>query len=244
VVSRKFAERYFPGENAIGHRIRRGGENTKPQPWVRIVGIAVDTNYLWIQDQADPAVYLNVVQMPPTQVIYTVSTIGDPLAPAPAVRRSLAAIDATVPIDGLQTYQQYLNEALAGLMYVAAWLVVDAFVGLLLAAIGIFGVMSNSVAERTREIGLRMAIGASRQQVTLMILRRAAILTAIGVATGITLAAVLARLSANLLFGVSATDPVIFISITVAVTAVALLVSWGPARRAASIDPMRALRAE
>jgi ABC-type antimicrobial peptide transport system permease subunit len=121
---------------------------------------------------------------------------------------------------------------------------VNAFIGLLLAAMGIFGVMANLVAERTREIGVRIAMGASPQDMLRMILRRAALLSSIGVAAGIVLAAALARLSANLLFGVRPDDPLVFGSITAAVVVITLLVSWGPARKAASIDPMRALRAE
>jgi predicted permease len=244
VVSRKFAERYFPGESPIGHRIQmRTGDNSH-DPWVRIIGISGDVNYLWINREAEPAVYLNVSQMPPTEATYMIATEGAPLSLVAGTRRALAAIDPVVPLDQVETYQQSMDNALAGLSYVAAWLTVDAFVGLLLAAIGIFGVMANMVAERTREIGLRMALGASPRTMLGMILRRAAILTGSGVAVGIVLAAGMARLSANLLFGVSPYDPIIFGSIASAVTAIALLVCWGPARRAASIDPMLALRTE
>jgi ABC-type antimicrobial peptide transport system permease subunit len=109
---------------------------------------------------------------------------------------------------------------------------------------GIFGVMGNLVAERTREIGVRIALGARPQDMLAMILRRAALLTGVGVTLGIALAAGMARLSANLIFGVHPYDPVVFVSITAAIVATTLLVSWGPARRAASIDPMRALRTE
>jgi len=244
VVSRKFAERYFPGENPIGHRIQmRTGDNSH-DPWVRIVGVSGDVNYLWINRETEPAVYLNVAQMPPTEAVYMIATEGDPLSLVAGARRALAGIDAAVPLDEVETYQQSMNNALAGLSYVAAWLTVDAMVGLLLAAIGIFGVMANMVAERTREIGLRMALGASPGTMLGMILRRAALLAGSGVAAGILMAAGMARLSANLLFGVSPYDPVIFCSIAASVTAIALLVCWGPARRAASIDPMLALRAE
>jgi len=244
VVSRKFQQKYFPGQDPIGHRIRMSAEAGHVAPWVRIVGVSDDVNYLWVDRSTEPAVYLNAAQMPPSEATYMVVTTGDPLAIAPAVRAALASLDPTVPLDAVETYQQSLDQDLAGLLYVAAWLTVDAFIGLLLAAIGIFGVMANSVAERSREIGLRMALGASRRDMLGMVLRRAALLTGIGVASGIFLAAAMARLSASLLYGVNPYDPAIFASITVAVTAIALLVSCGPARRAASIDPMRALRTE
>jgi predicted permease len=243
VVSRKFAERYFPGQDPIGHRIRMGSQDDKA-PWVRISGVTSDVSYSWIDRETQPAIYLNAAQMPLSQTAYIVTTNGDPLSLLPAIRHTLSALDSAVPLDSAQTYQQYLNEALAGLSYVSAWLTVDAFVGLLLAAIGIFGVMANLVAERTREIGLRMALGASPRAMLRMILGRAALLTGIGVGTGVLLAGGLARLGANLIFGVSPGDPLIFISITATVSAIALLVSWGPARHAASIDPMRALRTE
>lgn len=244
VVSRLFAERYFPGASPIGHRIQMHSSVNNPNLWVRIVGICADADYLWTDRQTEPAIYLNVAQMPVEETTYLLSTGGDPLALATSARRTLATLDSSVPLDAIETYQQYLNESFAGLSYVAAWLTVDAFVGLLLAAIGIFGVMANSVAERTREIGLRMAVGATQREVLSMILRRAAVLTTTGVIAGIILSIVMAHLSASLLFGVNPEDPVIFLTITAAVTAIALLVSWGPARRAAAIDPMRALRSE
>jgi ABC-type antimicrobial peptide transport system permease subunit len=129
-------------------------------------------------------------------------------------------------------------------MYVAATLTFDAAVGLLLAAIGIFGVMANLVAERHREIGVRIAMGAQPSDMLRMVLRRAGLLSGIGVAAGTILAAGLANLSANLLFGVQPNDPAIFLSITFGILAITLLVSWCPARRASQIDPMRALRSE
>jgi ABC-type antimicrobial peptide transport system permease subunit len=123
-------------------------------------------------------------------------------------------------------------------------LTIDALIALLLAAIGIFGVLANMVAERTQEIGVRIALGAAPEVVLALILRRAALLTGIGLVVGTVLAAGLARLSANLFFGVRPDDPAVFVSIIAAITVIAFLVSWGPARRAASIDPMRALRTE
>ena len=247
VVSRTFAERYFPNQSPIGRRIQLGtaGKDQSDQsPWMRIVGVVADVNYLWIDRAAEPDVYLNAAQMPPRGTRFMVTTAGDPLALAPAVRKELAALDASVPLDEMQTYQQYLTVALTGLIYVAVTLSVNAFIGLLLAAMGIFGVMGNLVAERTREIGVRIALGARPQDMLAMILRRAALLTGVGVTLGIALAAGMARLSANLIFGVQPYDPVVFISITAAIVAIALLVSWGPARRAALVDPMRTLRTE
>jgi len=245
VVSKTFADHYFPGENPVGQRIQMGAASDKENRWIRIVGVVDNVNYLWIERGVEPDVYLNAAQMPPLGATYMVTASGsNPLALVPGVRRTLAQLDSAVPLDEIQTYQQYLTEALTGIIYVAATLSVNAFIGLLLAAMGIFGVMANMVAERTREIGVRIALGASPRDMLRMILRRAALLTGVGVTAGIVLAGALARLSANLIFGVRPDDPVVFISISTAIIVITLLVSWGPARRAASIDPMRALRSE
>jgi putative ABC transport system permease protein len=244
MVSRKFAEKYFPGESPLGRRIQLGAVGSSQSPWVRIVGVVDDVSYLWIDRAVEPVVYLNAAQMPPAGVTYVVATTGNPLALVSAVRPALAALDPGIPLDNVETYQQYLTDALTGVLYAAAMLTIDALIALLLAAIGIFGVMANLVAERTQEIGIRIALGAKPDVVLAMILRRAALLTGVGVAVGTVLAFGLARLSANLLFGVRPDDPGVFVSIVAAITAIALLVSWGPARRAASVDPMRALRTE
>jgi putative ABC transport system permease protein len=244
VVSRKFAEQYFSGQSPIGHRIQMGAAGDRQAPWVRIVGVVTDVNYLWIDRAIEPAVYLNAVQMPPAGATYVVTTTGDPMALADGVHQALAAQDPAIPLDEVQTYETYLTVELTGLIYAAVMLTIDALIALLLAAIGIFGVLANMVAERTQEIGVRIALGAAPGVVLAMILRRAALLTGIGVTLGAVLAFALARLSANLLFGVSPDDPAVFVSIIAAITVIAFLVSWGPARRAASIDPMRALRTE
>jgi putative ABC transport system permease protein len=244
MVSRKFAEKYFPGENPLGRRIQLGAVGGSQSPWVRIIGVVDDVNYLWIDRAVEPVVYLNAVQMPPAGVTYVVTTTGSPLTLVSAIRPALATLDPAIPLDDVQTYRQYLTDALTGLLYAAAMLTFDASIALLLAAIGIFGVMANLVAERTQEIGIRIALGASPEVVLGIILRRAALLTGIGVSVGTVLAFALARLSANLLFGVRPDDPEVFVFIIAAITAIAFLVSWGPARRAASIDPMRTLRTE
>jgi ABC-type antimicrobial peptide transport system permease subunit len=144
----------------------------------------------------------------------------------------------------VESYAQYTHEKLTGMFFVAALLGFDALVALLLAAVGIFGVMANLVGERTREIGVRLAMGARREDVLQMILRRAGWLTGAGVCVGLVLAFALAHGVANLLYEVSPNDPAVFSAITGAVIAVALLASWLPARRASRIDPIVALRDE
>jgi putative ABC transport system permease protein len=244
VVSRAFASRYFPGEDPLGKHIRMGATGPGQTPWMTIVGVAEETTYsLW--DRARPAaVYMDGAQLPSTSMIYAIKTSGDPLALAPAARKALVGLDPGLPLDELQTYLHLIRENLTGLFYVAAMLGFDAMVALLLAAIGIFGVMANLVGERTREIGVRLAMGAQREDVLRMILRRAAWLTGVGVCTGLALAFALAHGVANLLYEVSPNDPIIFSTITTAITLTALIASWLPARRASRIDPMAALRDE
>jgi ABC-type antimicrobial peptide transport system permease subunit len=187
---------------------------------------------------------MDSLQLPPGGTEYAVTTNGDPLALAPAARKALASIDPLLPLNTVETYAQLQNDNLTGLMYAAGSLVTDGLIALLLAAIGIFGVMANLVGERTREIGVRLAMGARRQDVMRMILRRASWLTGAGLLSGLLLAFGLVRLIASLLPGARSDDPLVFGGIASIIAAVALFASWLPARRAARIDPMVALRDE
>ena len=242
VVSRTFAAKYFPNENAVGHRIRMGKGHD--DPWLMIVGIAGDVQYSMWFPEVLPAVYMNTAQVPPLGITYAVKTNGNPATLAPAARKALASIDPALPLDVVMPFSQYIHESLIGLKYVAVMLVMDAGFALLLAAIGIFGVMANLVGERTREIGVRLAVGAKREDILAMILRRASTLTAVGLVIGLALAFELSHLTAGLLFGVRPHDPVVFTGIALLIALIAMGSSWVPARRAARIDPMAALHDE
>ncbi len=242
VVSRKFVAQYFPGQNPIGHRIRMGTRET--EPWLTIVGIVEDTQYSTWFPEIYPEVFIDQAQLPPFGITYAVTTLGNASALAPAARKALAGIDPALPLDVLMSYEQYIHEMLIGLSYVAAMLGMDAAIALLLAAIGIFGVMANLVGERTREFGVRLAVGARREDLLRMVLRRASILTAVGVGAGLVLAFALARATASLLRGVRPDDPIVFSTITVTIALIAIGSSWIPARRAARIEPMAALHDE
>jgi putative ABC transport system permease protein len=244
VVSRRFVARYFPGENPLGHRIRMGSPNDKHEPWLTIVGIAEDTSYSTWDQSIQPVVYMSATQIPPPGATYAVITHGDPLAVALPARKALSSLDPGLPLDAVMTYQQSLHESLTGLIDASVMLGIDALIALFLAAIGIFGVMANLVGEQTREIGVRLAMGAPRERVLAMILRRASRLTAVGLGCGLLLAFGLAQLVASLLRGVSPHDPVIFVGVSTAIATIALAASWIPARHAAKVDPMQALRGE
>jgi putative ABC transport system permease protein len=244
VVSRKFAERYFPGESPLGHRIQMNASSNSHEPWMRIVGVSEDAAYEWVDQTPQPAMYIDALQVPPSSTNYVVATEGNPLALAPVVRKTLAAIDPTLPLDTMETYDTNIREQTTGLMYAAAMMGVDAAIALLLAAIGIYGVMANLVEERRREIGVRLAMGARREDVLGMILRRAGVLTGIGTAVGVSMAVLIAQGIASLLYGVHPYDPMVFGGIVVSIGVIALVSSWIPAQRAAGVDPMEALRDE
>ncbi len=243
VVSKRFVQQYFPNESPLGHRIRLRRPEPRT-PWLTIVGVVGEANYTLWDNQHPAVVYMSSAQVPLDTTMYTVRTEGDPLALAPAVRKAIASMDASLPLDDVMTWKESQHENLVGLMYVAGMLATDAAIALLLAAIGIFGMMATLVGERTREMGVRLAMGAKRTDILAMILRRASWLTGAGLAVGLVMAFALAKFASNLLRGVSPNDPVVFLSITIAIAAVALASSWIPARRASKIDPMKALRSE
>jgi len=242
IVSRKFAAQYFPGTSALGHKIRLGVERNSNNPLVTIIGIADDVQYQWTDSSAEPAIYLNAMQIPPDSARYAVLTDGDPLSLAPDVRRALGSLDPALPLDAMQTYAEYVREGLIGLTNASDMMGADAVIALLLAAIGIFGLMANLVGERRREIGVRLTMGASRQDVKRMFLRRAGILCGVGITIGIVMAAVLARAMANLLFGVRPGDIAVFVTTVVSIAGIALLSAYLPARRASLVDPVESLR--
>ncbi|MGA2569637.1 MAG: ABC transporter permease [Terracidiphilus sp.] len=243
VVSERFVAQYFPGQNPIGKRVRMGGSDSK-EAWLTIVGIARETSYQMWDQVPHAAIYMSVTQMPLLNTTYVLYTDGDPLALASPARKAVAAIDPTLPLQDMESWAQSLQENLVGLTYAATDLGMDAMIALFLAAIGIFAVMANLVGERTREIGVRLAMGASRKTVLGMVLGRASWLTGIGLGLGLVFAFVLAHLAANLLRGVSSSDPAVFSVVALVIAAVALAASWLPAQRAAHLDPMVALREE
>ena len=208
------------------------------------MGVADEVNYSLWERVPQATIYMDGAQLPRPDMTYTIVANGDPMALVPAVRKTLASLDPALPLDSVMTYEKFMHERLTGMFYVAGMLGFDALIALLLSAVGIFGVMANLVGERTREIGVRLAMGARREDVLKMILKRAGWLTGTGVCVGLALAFALARGLANLIRDVSPNDPVVFSGITGTVIAVALLASWLPARRASRIDPMVALRDE
>jgi putative ABC transport system permease protein len=244
IVSRKFAARYLSGTDALGHKLRLGNAKEQEAQEITIIGVVDDVRYQWTDDVPEPAIYLNAAQLPPASAKYLVLTEGAPLVVAPAVRHALWALDPAMPLDAMQSYAEYIREGLIGLTQATAMLMVNAAIALLLTGIGMFGVMANLVGERRREIGVRLTMGATRENVVRLFLRHAVILLGIGLAIGIPMAAGLARVVANLLYGVNPGDIAVFASISIVIAAMTLVAAYLPARRIARLEPVDALRSE
>ncbi|MGH9769544.1 MAG: ABC transporter permease [Blastocatellia bacterium] len=244
MVNEAFARRYWPGQEPIGKRIQMGvaRSGANDSPYLEVAGVVKDGKYVTLGEEATPFVYLNLAQQYRSSPTLVVRTRGNPVDYLPAVRNEVAALDKTLPLYDVKTMRQHLGLALLPARLAGSVLGVFGLVALILAAAGIYGVMAYSVAQRTREIGIRMALGASASAVLKLVVRQGMTLTLIGVAIGLTASFALTRLMKTLLFGVSATDPLTFVVITLLLTVVALVAALVPARRAANVDPMVALR--
>jgi putative ABC transport system permease protein len=243
VVSQSFAQHYFPGEDPLGKFIKTGSEDAK-SPWLKIVGVVGDIKYTVFQNQLAPPIYRSYRQTPQGYTYLAIRTEGDPATFAPAVRSQMASVDPDLPISEFFTLQKVFSDALLGLSYVAVLLSVMGVIALLLASVGVYGVMAYSVVERTQEIGVRVALGAQHRDVLRLVLSRGVIMTSLGLLIGLPLAWVLAQLMASLIYGVSAGDVTTFASITLLMCVITALACYVPARKAISVDPIVALRYE
>ena len=241
VINQAFAERYFPNENPVGKRFGFSPEKTGD---IEIVGVARDAKYANLRDETPPTVYLSYLQETPGQMNFEVRTAGDPAALVPAIRQAVSEVDNNVALFDIRTQVEQVNELLAQEHLFTTLLSFFGLLALLLATIGIYGVMAYSVAQRTHEIGIRMALGAQSHDILRMVVSQGMILALVGASVGLAGAFYLTRLMSSLLFGVTATDPLTFIGVALVLAAAALLACFIPARRAARVDPMVALRYE
>jgi putative ABC transport system permease protein len=244
VVNDTFAKRFFPNGDAIGKRIRLG-KLTSDFPWATIVGIVGDVRGFALDEPPEPTMYWPVAQIRSTpSLAIVVRTESDPAALAPSARDAIAEIDGAQPIYDVQPLDQLVAKSLGQRRFTLMLMVLFGVIALVLSAIGIYGVMAFAVTQRTQEIGIRMALGASALDVLKMVVGSGMFLAAIGVAVGLIGAFALTRLMASLLFGVSPTDLVTFGFVTAGLLMVALLACYIPARRATKVDPLVALRYE
>jgi macrolide transport system ATP-binding/permease protein len=238
VVNKTLAERYFPGQDAIGKHIRFS------RTWYPVIGVVADSKYRKLNEVASPFVYLSTTWNYIPAVVFHVRTASDPASLAGPVRAVVQQVDPKLPVYGMTTLRESISSASFQQELVASLLGVFGALALLLASVGMYSSMAYSVSRRTRELGVRMALGATRGDVARLILVNAARLTGVGIAIGIAMTAAATRLFSSLLFGVKATDPVIFASVVLLLAVIALLAGYLPARRAARLDPLAALRCD
>lgn len=246
VINEQAARRFWPGENPIGRHIRIG---VRLVPGVRsgekqIVGVVGDVKYSGLATPAPPEIYLPYAQHPVSDLTLAVRTSGDPLAFAPTARAVLASLDRELPIADILPMTSVVGRSVAERRFTMLLLAAFAFVAVALAAVGIYGLLAYVVTQRTPEIGVRLAMGAAPADVVRLFVREGAALTAVGLVAGLGTAIAATRALTALLFGVAPTDPATFAGVAALVGLVALAAIYVPARRAAAVDPMAALRTE
>ncbi len=241
IVNETFAARHFAGEEAIGRRLSLRGQRG---PWLEIVGVVSDSKYITLGERATPFVYLPLGQNHETGMVLHVRTTGDPANLVNTVRSEIQSLDRNLPVPGVAPMTELLDTSLYAARMGAVLLGAFGLLALLLASVGLYGVMSFSVARRTREIGVRMALGAQTRDVLGLVLREGMTLVGVGVGLGVLGAVAATRILAGFLYDVSTLDVATFAAIPVALAVVALAACYIPARRATKVDPMVALRYE
>ena len=246
IINETLARRYFPGEEPIGRRMTLNDEDPKEEDWATIVGIVKDTKSRARDLTASPIaeMYMPFAQQPESSPALMIRTTNNPESIAAAVRHEVQTIDKTQLVHSVRTLDSVMSEAVAAPRFRTSLLGVFAVIAVILALVGIYGVMSYAVTQRTREIGIRMALGARAVDVLKLIVRNGMGPVLLGVALGLAGAIGLTRLAVSLLFGVTPTDAVTLATVTVGLVLVALISCCIPARRATKIDPLVALRYE
>ena len=238
IINETMAKQYWPNEDPLGRQLRIFGDAVPRE----IVGIARDIKYNFLGEDPTPYLYLPLEQNYSAQVVVQVRAAGDPDALLGTVRRELQQLEPTMPLLNVDTYRSVFSQSLWA-PRMGAWLLgIFASLALMLAAIGLYGVMAYAVSQRRRELGIRLALGARRQDVRNMVVRQGVLLAAVGVVIGLGIAFALARLVTNLLYGVNGHDPLTFAIIPIVLLAVAVLATYIPASRASRVDPVDALR--
>jgi putative ABC transport system permease protein len=243
VINETMARQYWPNQNAIGKRIQFNPE----APWISVVGIVADVREMGLDVPVKAELYLPFRQVKlqafrPRDLM--VRTTGDPLQLVTAITREVHAVDPDQPVSNVETLEQVLTSEVASRETGMKLLVAFAALALLLAVLGIYGVLAFFVTQHTQEIGVRLALGAQTRNIMTFVLRKGMVLTLVGIAVGCLLAFAVTRLMATLLFEVKAADPITYITVSLGLALIALLACYVPARRAMKVDPMVALRAE
>lgn len=243
IVNQSFARRFWPGEDAVGKQIKIGGHDSK-SPWLQVVGVVGDVKRLGLETESRAEIHLPYLQRDLRALTLVARTSCDPMSLVQALRGEVLAIDKDQPIYGIRTMHQLVANSISSRKFSMMLFAVFAGVALVLAGIGIYGVISYSVTQRTNEIGLRMALGASPREVVRLVVGHAVMLAMLGIGIGVAASLALGKVISSLLFQVSATDPLILVLVSLLLMGVALAASFIPARRATKVDPMVALRYE
>src|SRR5215213_4517152 len=246
IITETFARQHFPNEDPIGKRIKPGISTYEDEDSTmrEIIGVVGDIRNRTLSTEPRAAYYVPQTQVPFSQMVAVVKTNGEPRSLISAVTKQVAGMDQDIPLFGVKSMEEYLSASVAAPRFSTTLLSIFAAVALVLTVVGLYGVMSYSVAQRTNEIGIRLALGAQSRDVLLMIVKQGSTLIVIGLAIGLAGAYLATRAIASLLFGVTAKDPFTFGAVAVLLAIVALLACYVPALRATKVDPMDALRCE
>jgi putative ABC transport system permease protein len=250
VINDSFARRYWPGESPIGAHIKIDDNNQGPRE-VEVIGVVGDVRHIGLHVDPAPEIYVPISQIPEENVPlltndmnWVVKTSAEPLTLASTIRREIQLVNANVPTSSTRSMEQFVSSSLALSRFNLFLIGVFAIAALILAGTGIYAVISYSVAQRTHELGVRMALGAQQLDVLKLVVKSSMKIVLIGVVLGLAGAYILTRVMSNLIFGISVTDPSTFISMSLLLIIIALLASYIPGRRATKVDPIIALRSE
>jgi len=241
VINETLSQRFWPNESPIGKRVRLGSTEST---YREVVGVARDGKYSLLGEPPTEYLFLPHTQSYDGKMTIIARTSGQPEKLAEAIRQEVANIDSELPVFGVKTMPKFLDRLLSGPKSIAALSTIFGVIALLMAAVGLYGVMSYSVAQRTREVGIRMALGASTSRVLGLVLVEGLVLVGVGIGIGLIATAAVSQLLGSFLYGISATDAATFVTIPLVLMVVGLIASYVPARRATNVDPMIALRYE
>jgi predicted permease len=240
IVNETLARRFWPNDSAISKRLKLAANS----PYREVVGVAKDGKYFLLGEPPTEYLFVPHSQAYEGKMTIIARTAGDPENLGDAIRREVAGLDSELPVYGIRSMPRYLDRVLSGPKSIAGIATIFGMIALLMASIGLYGVMSYSVSQRTREVGIRMALGASNGSVVKLVLREGSVLVGVGIGIGLVTAVLVSRFLESFLYGISSTDPLTFLIIPSILVLVSFLASYLPARRAAKVDPMVALRFE
>ncbi len=259
IVNGAFARVYWPNDDAVGQRIQfGGGQEPNPDTWYTIVGVVGNVRNIRLEDEVPALAYFPLLpivvedeegqRISPGWVVrnpqFAVRTAGNPTALAGPIRQKILEMDPNLPIAGVQTMEETLGQAMVQKSFTMLLLLIGSAGALLIGAVGIYGVISYVVSQQTREIGVRMALGARAADIAWMVLRRSLLVTAVGILFGVAFAVLLTRFMGAMLYEVEPLDPITFVTVIIVLATVAAVAAYVPARRASQIDPLTALRYE